>query len=134
MLIRWRSLVVGIVALFPSVLCAQHAQQAPVHSTPVPAPGPPRGPPVTDMSGRYEHTDPMSGKTWTLVLEPDGRGTALVNGQPARDSAGALVTFRYRVVGAELYVSMPHSPNEQEFGTFSGATLTTQQGWRYDKR
>lgn len=86
-----------------------------------------------DFAGRYEHTE-AGGQTWTLVLETDGTGNALLNGQPARDSSGQFVTFRYRVTGGELYISSPHTASDDVFGSFDGTTLTTVGGWRYDKR
>ena len=125
--------IAPLILVAPAALTGQATQHAPVHTAPAPsAPGRTFQP--RDVAGRYEHTDPGSGRTWTLVLEPDGTGTALVNGQPARDSAGQLVTFRYRVSGSALYLWSLHSPKEDLFGSLSSGTLTTVDGLRYAKR
>jgi hypothetical protein len=127
---RFAGVLIGTALLCPLIAHAQ-AREPPIQTAPALTTRPDR---PRDFAGRYEHTDPGSGHTWTLVLDAEGGGTALLNGQPARDSAGLFVTFRYRVVGSDLYVSGADNSEESLFGSFNGTALTTVLGWRYDKR
>jgi hypothetical protein len=94
--------------------------------------------PVTSRSrevvGRYEYSDPASGLWWAIELAPEGTAEIFVNGQAARTTAGAMPTFRYRVLGRSLYLWDSERHREQPYGSLTDSTLPTVDGWRFGKR